>query len=83
MIAQAGAGVTAVVLTLDDGSQVTATVENSWAVAWWPGSHRIVSAQLTTPLGVQTQTIGIPAGYLGSSAGGPHGAAPGGGPGGG
>jgi hypothetical protein len=57
LIAQAAADVSAADLTLDDGSEVTATVENGWAVAWWPGSQRLASAQLTTPSGTQTQTF--------------------------
>jgi hypothetical protein len=82
-IARAGDGVSAAVLTLDDGSEVTATVSNGWALAWWPGSHQIASAQLTTSSGLQTQTF--PASRCGvpSCTGGPHGGAPGGGPGGG
>jgi hypothetical protein len=73
VIAQAGGGVTAADLTLDDGTEVTATVENGWAVAWWPGSHLLASASLTTPSGTQTQT------FPALPAGGPHGGAPGGG----
>ena len=57
LIARAGDGVTAADLTLDDGTQVTATVENGWAVAWWPGSQHLTSAQLTTGSGTQTQTF--------------------------
>jgi hypothetical protein len=57
VIARAGDGVSAADLTLDDGTQVTATVDNGWAVAWWPGSRQLSSAQLTTASGVQTQTL--------------------------
>jgi len=57
MIAHAGDDVSAADLTLDDGSVVTATVDNGWAVAWWPGSQKVASAQLTTPSGSQTQTF--------------------------
>jgi hypothetical protein len=57
LIARAGDDLTAADLTLDDGTQVTATVENGWAVAWWPGSQRLASAQLTTPTGMQTQAF--------------------------
>ena len=57
VIAQAGDGVSDADLTLSDGSQVTATVDNGWAVAWWPGTAHLVSAQLTTPSGTQTQTF--------------------------
>lgn len=54
---RAGTDVTAVTLTLDDGSTVQATVGNGWFVAWWPSSHVVKSAQLTTPSGVTTQTF--------------------------
>ncbi len=49
MIAQAGAGVTGANLTLTDGTVVTATVQNGWVIAWWPGNGHVASAQLTTP----------------------------------
>jgi hypothetical protein len=52
-----GAGVSGVTLTLDDGTNVQATVGNGWFVAWWPGSHVVKSAALTTPSGVTTQTF--------------------------
>jgi hypothetical protein len=83
LIAQAADGVSAADLTLDDGTQVTATVDNGWAVAWWPGSNRLTSAQLTTPSGTQTQTFPVSPCGLHNCKGGPHGSAPGGGPGGG
>lgn len=82
MIAQAGAGVTAVNVTLTDGSAVTATVQNGWVVAWWPGTGHVASAQLTTATGTQTQTFNYPC-DIRNCNGGPHGAAPGGEPGGG
>ncbi len=83
MIAQAADDVTAANVTLDDGTQVTATVQNGWAVAWWPGSQHVASAQLTTPSGTQTQTFKPYPCDLHNCNGGPHGGAPGGGPGGG
>jgi hypothetical protein len=84
MIARAGDGVSAANLTLDDGTPVTATVENGWAVAWWPGAHHLAAAQLTTPSGTQTQTFPkYPCDVHNCNGGGPHGGAPGGGPGGG
>lgn len=84
VIAQAGEGVSAANLTLEDGSEVTATVDNGWAVAWWPGSHQVTSAQLTTASGTQTQTFPLsPCGLHPCVGGGPHGGASGGGPGGG
>ncbi len=84
MIAQAGAGVTAANLTLDNGVEVTATVKNGWAVAWWPGAQHVASAQLTTRSGTQTQTfLPYPCDVHNCNGGGSHGGAPGGGPSGG
>ena len=83
LIAQTGDGVSAADLALDDGTEVTATVENGWAVAWWPGSHQVASAELATPAGTQTQTFPASPCGLHNCNGGPHGGAPGGGPGGG
>lgn len=54
-----GAGVSDVTLTLDDGMNVQATVGGGWFVAWWPGGHRIKSAELTTPTGTVTQTFNL------------------------
>jgi hypothetical protein len=80
VIARAGDGISAADLTLDDGTAVAATVENGWAVAWWPGSHRLASAQLTTASGTQTQTFPpSPCGVHDCGAGGPHGGGPSGG----
>lgn len=85
MIARAGDDVSAATLALEDGTDITATVQNGWAVAWWPGSHEIVRATLTTPAGSQAQTFPLsPCEHpLDKCGGGSHGAAPGGGPGGG
>ncbi len=85
MIAQAADDVTGANITLDDRTVVTATVENGWAVAWWPGAHHLAAAQLMTPSGTQTQTFPkYPCDvHKCGGRGGPHGAAPGGGPGGG
>ena len=83
MIAQAGAGVTAANVTLTDGSVVTATVQNGWVVAWWPGNGHVVSAQLTTPTGTQTQTFATYPCDVHSCSGGAHGGTADGGPGGG
>jgi hypothetical protein len=52
-----GAGVSGVTLTLDDGTNVQATVGNGWFVAWWPSSHVVKSAELATASGTTTQTI--------------------------
>ena len=52
-----GADVSAVTFDLTDGTKVTATVQNGWYVAWWPGAAEAKSVELTTPNGVQTQTF--------------------------
>jgi hypothetical protein len=84
MIAQAANDVRAADISLDDGTVVTATVQNGWAIAWWPGAHHVASAQLTTPSGTRTQTFSkYPRDVHSCDGGGPHGGAPGGGPGGG
>jgi hypothetical protein len=85
LIAHAGDRVSAATLTLDDGTAVGATVQNGWAVAWWPGTHQVTSAQVTTPSGIHKQTFALSqCGHQTKSCtGGPHGGAPGGGPGGG
>jgi hypothetical protein len=87
VIARAGDGVSAANLTLEDGTEVTATVRNGWAVAWWPGSRQVrqvTRARLSTASGTQTQTFPLrPCGLHNCTGGGPHGGAPGGGPGGG
>jgi hypothetical protein len=84
MIARAADDVTAANIRLDNNTEVTATVQNGWAVAWWPGAHHLASAQLTTPSGIQTQTfLPYPCDLHNCNGGGPHGGAPGGGPGGG
>jgi len=79
MIARDGDGVSAANLTLDDGIGVTATVENGWVVAWWPGSHKLTRARLTTASGTQTQTFRLSPCGLHNCNGGPHGGGPGGG----
>ncbi len=58
---RAGTDVSAVTLVLDDGTKVQATVANGWFVAWWPGSHELDSAELTTPAGASTQKFDLPA----------------------
>jgi hypothetical protein len=52
-----GVGVTGVTLTLDDGTNVQATVGNGWFVAWWPGPQVVKSAELATPTGTTTQAF--------------------------
>jgi len=79
VIARAGDDVSAATLTLDDGTRVTTTVQNGWALAWWPGSHQLTSAQLTTASGTETQMFPASPCGLHNCSGGPHGGAPGGG----
>lgn len=79
LFASAGAGVTGAVLTLTDGSQVTATVQNGWVIAWWPGDGHVASAQLTTGAGTATQSFDYPC-DVHECGGGPHGGPAGGGP---
>lgn len=84
MIARVGDGVRGANLTLEDGSAVTATVENGWAVAWWPGMQHLASVQLTTFTGTRTQTFPTyPCDVHNCHGGGAHGGAAGGGPAGG
>jgi hypothetical protein len=54
-----GPGVSGVTLSLDDGTNVRATVGGGWFVAWWPSGHEIKSAELTTPTGTVTQTFNL------------------------
>jgi hypothetical protein len=54
---RAGADVTGATLVLDDGTQVQATVQNGWFVAWWPTPHEVKTADLTTTTGTSTQTF--------------------------
>jgi hypothetical protein len=59
-IGQVGRGVTAVTLTLDNGSKVKATTERGWFAAWWPNSQHVKSADLTTTTGSTTQPLNVP-----------------------
>jgi hypothetical protein len=86
----AGSGVTGVALVLADGTNVQATLQNGWFVAWWPSAETVKSADVTTPAGVKTQTLndhpgppGAPDGQRrsGSSFGSASGSSSGGGPG--
>lgn len=52
-----GAGVSGVTLKLSDDTTVTATVQNGWYVAWWPGSADLVSADVQTDSGTHTQAF--------------------------
>jgi hypothetical protein len=54
-----GASVTAVTIERSNGNAVTATVSGGWYLAWWPGSARATTAQITTASG--THTTALPA----------------------
>ena len=54
---QVEAGVTGVTLVRGDGEDVQASVSNGALVAWWPGTQDVTSAQITTAVGVTTQTL--------------------------
>lgn len=57
---QVGPDVTAVTLTLNDGSSVEATTQNGWFAAWWPSVQGVQSADLTTATGSTTQPLNVP-----------------------
>jgi hypothetical protein len=50
-----GPGVTSVVVRLDDGTRVRATVANGWFVAWWPGTQKGTANEVTTAKGTVIQ----------------------------
>jgi hypothetical protein len=50
-----GSGVTGVALVLENGTDVQATLQNGWFVAWWPDAETVQNAHVTTPAGVKTQ----------------------------
>lgn len=52
-----GSGVSAVTLTLSDGTHIRATTGNGVFLAWWPGTALVTSATLTTTTGTTTQSI--------------------------
>jgi hypothetical protein len=56
-----GSDVSGVTLVLDGSTKVKASVANGWFVAWWPGSHNVTSALVTTPSGTSTQAVNTPA----------------------
>jgi hypothetical protein len=68
-----GSDVSAVTLTLADGSAVQTSTENGWFVAWWPGSANATTATLTTGQG--TRTASLPAAVVPGCPPAPNGAA--------
>lgn len=58
IVGRVGPGVTAVSLRLSDGTQVTASIEGGWFLAWWPGTAHASAAEVATSNGTTTQPIG-------------------------
>ncbi len=54
---QVDSSVTGVTLVEADGSQVQASVEDGWLLAWWPGSEGVTSALVTTAGGTTDQQL--------------------------
>lgn len=50
-----GAGVRSVTIRRSDGSSVKATVSGGWYLAWWPGTARATTADITTTTGTVTE----------------------------
>ena len=50
-----GAGVTSVTIDRSDGDSVQATVSGGWYLAWWPGTARATTANVTTAAGQAIQ----------------------------
>jgi hypothetical protein len=61
-----GSGVSAVRLTLSDGSPILTTTGNGLFLAWWPGRALVTSATLTIATGTTTQPINSPTRDTGS-----------------
>lgn len=55
---RAGPDVSAVSLTLTDGTTVTTTVGHGYFVAWWPGTATPTSVRFRTPRGVIERPVG-------------------------
>jgi hypothetical protein len=50
-----GTGVTSVRIDRSDGSSVQATVSGGWYLAWWPGTARATTADVTGSTGIVTE----------------------------
>jgi hypothetical protein len=57
---QVGANVRAVTLVLDNGNRIETTVAHGWFAAWWPGTHAVQSAAISTTSGTATQPLNTP-----------------------
>jgi hypothetical protein len=55
-----GSDVTGISLLLDSGQRVQAALAGGWFEAWWPGSARATSADVTTPIGTTTESFNPP-----------------------
>lgn len=60
VLGRTGTGVTGVALTLGNGDEVTASSGDGVFVAWWPGSLRITSADVSTTSGATTEPLDLP-----------------------
>jgi hypothetical protein len=60
LVGRAGAGVTAVVFRLSDGTHATATISNGWFVAWWPGTKYVTATEVTSSDGTVVKAFGSP-----------------------
>jgi hypothetical protein len=58
---QVATGVTGVTLLRSDGQAVQTTTANGLFIAWWPGDQTTDSAQVTTAVGVSTQSLNLQA----------------------
>jgi hypothetical protein len=56
LVGRTGPGVTGVTLRLSNGTRVTASLANGWFLAWWPGTQRGTSTEVTTSMG--TRVVG-------------------------
>jgi hypothetical protein len=59
VIGYAGSAVSSLILDLNNGTNVDATVQNGYYAAWWPSDSALASAQVTSPAGVSTVTFPI------------------------
>lgn len=58
LVGRVGAGVTAVVFRLGDGTRTTATISNGWFVAWWPGTKHVTATETTSSDGTVVRSFG-------------------------
>jgi hypothetical protein len=51
LVGRTGPGVTGVTLRLRNGTRVTASLDNGWFLAWWPGTQRGTATEVTISTG--------------------------------